>query len=334
MKSVSTVQARAVEKIIKLAATYGVSAGSLYASVGLDPHILEDPDQRIPFAQLVSLYEQAAALTGDPAFGLHLGARVDPKVFDVLGYVAINSPTLGEALNRVARYHSIWTDGAAIMVENANGAANIFYKYLDPALGKCRQDSEMTLAAVVALGRQVTQSELSPVAVRFEHASPGEIAEHKDIFRAPVKFAAGINELVFDSSMLSLPIVKADPVLCTVLDRQAEQQLRKYPRPDLLIDRVRGMIKNELTGGDPSLRNIANQLGVSERTLQRRLREHDTSYHRLLDQSRSDLARRYVKQPELAICEIAYLLGFSESSAFHRAFKRWTGITPGEYRAC
>lgn len=332
MNTAYTIQARSVTKIINFAATYGVTEQSLYQAVGLDPSVLDDPDNRIAFAQLVSLYEAAAALTRDDAFGLHLGENIDLRVFDVLGYVALNSPTIGEALERVARYHSIWQDGALLLLDVTGATARITYSYLDPSISQFRQDSELTLAAVAALGRLVTNSDWSPLAVQFAHAQPAVASEHARIFRAPVTFSAESCQLILDASTLALPIAKADPGLSAVLDRHAEELLAKHPRPASVIDRVRSLIGDELNGGDPSLERIAHRLGLSARTLQRRLREHGTSHHELLDQLRKDLAMKYLRLPEMAVCEIAYLLGFSESSALHRAFKRWTGMTPNEFR--
>ena len=332
MTSAYTIQASSVNKIVNFAATYGVPAPSLYRAVALDPAVLSDPDSRIPFSQLVSLYEAAALLTGDDTFGLHLGENIDPRVFDVLGYVAMNSPTIGEALERIVRYHSIWQDGALLILEAADATTKITYSYLDRSITQYRQDSELTLAAIVALGRMVTDSDWSPVEVRFAHVGPVDASEHMRIFRAPVRFSADSCQLTIDTSTLVLPIAKADPGLRALLDRHAEELLAKHPRPDSIVDRVRSLIGAELNGGDPSLERIAHRLGLSGRTLQRRLREQGSSHNEVLDQMRKDLAQRYLQEPEMAVCEIAYLLGFSESSALHRAFKRWTGMTPSEFR--
>ena len=332
MNRVCTIQASAVRKIVNLAARYGVSAQSLYQEVKLNPALLDNPDQRIPFAQLVLLYERAAVLTKDDEFGLHLGESIDPRVFDVLGYAALNSATVGEAFARVARYHSIWTDGAQLDLEVSNATARVIYRYVDRSLQECRQDSEMTLAAFAALGRLITNIEWLPTEVKFAHKAPRDTAEHARIFRCAVRFGSELNELVFDSATLELPITRADPGLCAVLDRHAEELLAKYPRQDAIIDQVRSVIRKELQGGDPSLEAVAIQLGLGSRTLQRRLRENGTAHQQLLDQMRKDLALRYLREPEMAICEVAYLLGFSERSALHRAFKRWTGMTPSEFR--
>ena len=332
LSKVRTIQAKAAEKIIRAAAGRGVPAAALYRAVGMDPEVLNDPDSRIPFAQIVALYEHAARLTGDDAFGLHVGEHADPTAFDVLGYSVINSPTFGDALDRVVRYNSIWTNGSCFTVETVNGQTRVVYLYLDEAIRERRQDAEMTFAALVVLGRRVTNVDWSPSEIRFQHERPRETSEHERIFQCPICFAAATNEVVFDSVYSSLSIVKADPSLCALLDRHARELLARYPREDSLIERIRTLMKDELKGGDASLDVVAERLGMSARTLQRKLHASGTSHQELLDEMRRDLAVRYLREPGMAVCEVAYLLGFSESSAFHRAFKRWTGTTPSEFR--
>jgi AraC-like DNA-binding protein len=332
MTSVPTIQAKAVEKIVRAAAVRGVDARDLYQAARVNPEGLDDPDRRIPFAQVVALYEQGARLTNDDAFGLHVGEAVDLKAFDVLGYSAINSSTLGEAFDRVVRYGFIWTNGSYFSIEKTTTLTRIVYIYLDESITERRHDAEMTFAALASLSRTVTNSDLSPTRVTFQHDRPRDTRDHQRIFKCPVEFNATSNQYFVEPAALALPIVKADPGLCAVLDRHAEGLIAKYPRNDALVEHVRTMIKDELRGGNASLERIADSLSMSSRTLQRKLREHGTSHQELLDQMRRDLAMRYLQEPEMAICEVAYLLGFSESSALHRAFKRWTGKTPNEFR--
>jgi len=328
-----TVQAKAAEKIVKAAVARGVKAESLCRAVEFDSSVLEDPDSRMPFAQLVALYEKAAELTGDENFGLHIGESVNLSAFDVVGYCALNSSTLGAAFARVARYHSIWTDGALFTLETANETSAIVYRYVDSSIAEHRQDSEMTLATVTKLCRQIATPDFTPTNVEFQHAAPVDVSEHQRLFACPIEFGTSANRLSFPSSFLSLPIAKADASLCALLDRHAEELLAKYPPRDSLIDRVRTLIADEFRGGEPSLERIADHLGLTPRTLQRKLQELGTSYNDVLDQMRRQLAMRYLREPQMAICEVAYLLGFSESSSFHRAFKRWTGVTPKEFRS-
>ena len=332
LSSMRTIQAKAAEKITRAAAAQGVQAGALYRAVGLNPEVVGDPDARIPFSQIAALYEHGARLSGDETFGLHVGEHVDPTNFDVLGYSVINSPTFGDALDRVVRYNSIWTNGSCFAVESGKEHTSVVYVYLDDSITERRQDAEMTFAALVVLGRRATNVDWSPGEVRFQHERPIDISEHERIFQCPVFFGAATNEVVFDSKYLSLPIVKADAGLCALIDRHANELLARYPREDSLVERVRTLMKDVLNGGDASLETIAEKLGMSARTLQRKLHALGTSHQELLDEMRKDLALRYLRQPGMAVCEVTYLLGFSESSAFHRAFKRWTGTTPSEFR--
>ena len=332
MKPAFTIQAKAVEKILNCASARGVTAETLLKAVNLNPSILLDPDNRIPFAQLVELYEKAAELSGDNNFGLHVGETVNPTAFDVVGYSALNSHTLGDAFARVARYHSIWTDGALFILEQGEHTSAIVYRYADTSIVEHRQDSEMTFATVTSLCRSIANPQFTAASVEFQHDPPPDISKHLRLFGCPVEFRAPANTLRFDSSNLALQIARADASLCALLDRHAEELLAKFPPKNTLVDQVRGLIASEFRGGDPSLERVADQLGLTPRTLQRKLHECATSHNELLDQMRRQLAIRYLREREMAICEVAYLLGFSESSSFHRAFKRWTGVTPKEFR--
>src|SRR6185295_12787423 len=229
-------------------------------------------------------------------------------------------------------YHSIWTDGALFNVETADDTSAIVYSYADTSLHDHRQDAEMTLATVTTLCRNIASPDFAPTFVEFQHDAPRDISEHSQLFRCPVEFGAPSNKLTFPSSFLSLPIAKADASLCALLDRHAEELLAKFPPQHSLVDQVRSIITAELRGGDPSLEHVADKLSLTPRTLQRKLQDLGTSHNEMLDQMRRQLAMRYLREREMAICEVAYLLGFSESSSFHRAFKRWTGVTPKEFR--
>jgi len=328
-----TILVRSVNKIIDAVKSDGVEPEELYRAVNFDPALLNSPDNRIPFSQFVAFYEHGARLAGDDAFGLRIGERVQPELFDVLGYVVINSPTFGEALNRLIRYHSIWNDGATYNLDINGSQARLAYEYVDGLKNARRHDCEMTLSILVSFARRGTGVDWTPHEVSFQHSKPKSIIEHQRIFRSQVQFDRPINEVIFDSSLLALPMMKADLGLCVVLDRHAQELLSKRPRADGLINQVRQFLGEALNvGGDLRIETISQKLGISVRTLQRKLKEEGTSHQELLDEMRSVLSKRYLQEPKLAICEVAYLLGFSEPSAFHRAFRRWAGITPKEFR--
>jgi AraC-like DNA-binding protein len=328
-----TILVKSVNKIIDAVKSEGVEPAELYRAVNFDPALLNDPDNRIPFSQFVAFYEEGARLTGDDAFGLHVGERAEPELFDVLGYVVVHSPTFGEAINRLIRYHSIWSDGAFYDLDVSGSQARLAYEYADGLIDARRHDCEMTLSILVSFARRGTGVDWAPREVSFRHSRPKSIVEHQRIFRRQIHFDRPVNELVFDSSLLALPMMKADPGLCVILDRHAQELLSRRPRADGLANQVRQLLSEALNvGDDPRIETISQKLGVSVRTLQRKLKEEGRSHQDLLDEMRCELSRRYLQEPKLAICEVAYLLGFSEPSAFHRAFRRWTGITPKEFR--
>jgi AraC-like DNA-binding protein len=328
-----TILVKSVNKIIDAVKSEGIRPKELYRAVNFDPALIDDPDNRIPFSQLVAFYEHGARLTGDDAFGLHIGERAEPELFDVLGYVVIHSPTFGEAINRLIRYHSIWSDGAFYNLDIKGPRARLTYEYAAGLTGVRRHDSEMTLSILVSFARRGTGVDWTPQEVSFQHSKPESISEHQRIFRSRIHFDRPINELVFDSSLLALAMMKADPGLCVILDRHAQELLSRRPRAGGFINQVRQLLGQALKVGDePRIETISQKLGISVRTLQRKLKEENTSHQDLLDELRSDLSKRYLQEPQLAICEVAYLLGFSEPSAFHRAFRRWTGVTPKEFR--
>jgi AraC-like DNA-binding protein len=335
MSVVYSIPVKAAGKIIAAVAEVGVAPEELCRAVQIDLSALEQADNRIPFAQLIMLYEHAARLTGDDAFGLRVGELSSPKMYDVLGYVTMNSGTFGEALNRLIRYQQIWTDAVTFSLEVTDSSAHLSYIYqIENLLPKeRRQESENMMSAIMRFGRMATGIDWTPREVHFEHKQPESIFEHEKIFRAPVRFSASLTKLIFDSSLLALPLVEADTTLGALLERQAEDLLAKSPVQGAFINQVRKLIGEALHGGkDARLEIVSQKLGISSRTLQRKLREENTSYQELIEEMQRTLSKIYLQKPEMAICEVAYLIGFSQTSAFHRAFRRWTGLTPGEFR--
>lgn len=324
----------AAVKIINTASASGVAPEALCRAAGLELSALEDADNQIPFAQLVRLTEQGARLTGDDAFGLHVGERTDAKTYGLLGYVTINSRTFGEALNRLIRYQQLRTDAVKFSLEIAGADVHLAYHYLttDVSPQERRQESEEMMSTMIKVWRKLTGVDWMPREVHFEHARPRDVSEHERIFRAPVRFVKPLTKLIFDASILTLPLAEADLTLGSLLEQQAEELLAKSPRHGVFSNQVQQLIKESLPTGEAQIDFVRRKLGVSSRTLQRKLQEEGTSYQKLLEATQRTLAEFYLQKPEIAICEVSYLLGFSQPSAFHRAFRRWTGVTPKEFR--
>lgn len=324
----------AVNKIIHAAEAAGVEPEELCRAVKLDLSTLEDADNQISFEQLIRLDEHAARLTNDDAFGLHVGEQTDVKNYGVLGYVTSNSQTYGEALNRLIRYQQIRTNAVRFSMDITGADAHLAYHYLITNVSpqQRRQESEEMISTMLHVGRKITGVEWTPREIHFEHAQPSNVSEHERIFRAPVRFNQPLTKLIFDKSVLELPLAEADLTLGSLLERQAEELLAKSPQHGVFVNQVRRLIKEGLPVGEARIETVCRKLGGSTRTLQRKLREEGTSYQELFEETQRDLSVFYLRKPEIAIGEISYLLGFSQPSAFHRAFRRWTGLTPKEFR--
>ena len=308
----------------------GVDVSAFLARLGIERSLLDNPDARLPTDADDLLWTAAPALARDDHIGLHLGERLPTTAFDLISYTMRSSPTLGDAFERLARYTKLLRDQATIAVVTRGDDARISFA-LGPE-GTPRQQGEFTLAVFVQFCRQGTKTDVVPRAVEFSHTAPRDVSEHERIFRAPLAFGQPETALVLPRTALALPLAHADAGLLSLLERQIHELVERLPQGESVADRARRLIAEELSGGDPNVDTVARHLRMSPRTLHRRLKEGGTSFRLLLDALRHDMAARYLAEDHLPIAEAAFLLGFSEASAFHRSFKRWTGKTPAEFR--
>ena len=324
--------ARAARPIVSGLLNLGHDPGAILGAVGLGVKILDDPDAHIPMSLGVALLVRGVEMTGDQDLGLHLAERADLGTLDVHFYAMLSSPTLEAAYERLCRYQRLIHETTRVTLEIEGDRATL--RHLMPGgLAVPRQSAEFIVAAWVRGGRAVTGNDWAPIEVRFAHPQPKDTREHLRFFRSPVRFATGENALILSASLLELPCVGADPSLLAVLDRYAADRLELAPRSTHLADRARAALAEDLRGGEPSVERLASRLKMSVRTLNRALAAEQTSYRKLLDQLRQELAARLFRDNRVAIPEVAFLTGFSELSAFYRAFKRWTGQTPAEFRS-
>lgn len=322
---------RAIRPLVSGLRAMGHDPSALLSAAGIDAGPLADPDARVPMSAGVRLLEGAAAALGDDAVGLHLAERADPASFDVTFYAMTSSATLGEGFERVARFQRLIHDTSRVALDVADGRA--FLRHALPGGHAApRSSAEFILAAWVRIGRMAVGRDWSPMEIRFAHDEPASTSEHERLFRGPLRFRAGENALVLDASLLDAPCVGANPGLLAVLESHAVDRLRRLPETPALADRVRELLADDLAGGGPSAARVAARLKMSLRTLDRGLAAEGTSFRRLLEQLRHEWAAQALADSRLAIGEVAFLLGFGDLSAFHRAFKRWTGETPVQYR--
>lgn len=326
-----TVSARLGRFIFHAAAARGVPAPQLIQATGFDPSICDDPDARIPLALEMRLWDTAAELGKDADFGLHAAEAIRPGAFDVLDYAVRTAPNLGEALKRIVRYNRLVHDIAEFRVVEHMDTVCIEHRFSAVGIRPCRHASEFTLASLLVIGGQMTGVALHPLAVAFAHAQPEQTNEHRRLFGLPPQFGAAVSSLTLPRTILDQPVSGADAGLSRIVTAHAEQLLAACATPDI-VGSVHSLLAANMSNGPMKLSEVAQQLHLGERSLQRRLESGGTSFIRLVDEVRKELALRYIDDQHLALGEIAYLLGFAEPSPFHRAFKRWTGITPAAAR--
>jgi AraC-like DNA-binding protein len=325
--------ARIGAMIVHAAAAAGAPVDELCRATGFDPSRAADPDARISLSLEESLWSEAARLSGDDALGLHAAEGLRPGVFDVLDYAVRTAPTPRVALDRLARYNRLEHSAAVFTVTDAGDVTRVEHAFGPGGGVQSRHSAEFTLASLVVIGSQIAEDELAPLAVEFHHGPPPSTAEHERLFRVVPGFSRPTNAVEFDRAILERLAPAADPLLWRVIERHAEALLAERPAPvEGAGQRVRRLLTKALADGDASLGAMAARLRMSDRTLQRRLASEGVSFDGLLDETRRELAVRYLHDRQMAIAEVAYLLGYSEPSAFHRAFKRWTGWTPAETR--
>ena len=310
----------------------GVPPESTLRAAGLPLSVLNDADARIPLHVEERLWEEAARASGDPMFGLHAAESIRPGRFDVLDYVVRTAPNLRESLQRLARYNRLLHDVAGFTLVSCGSHLRVEHGLGAPSRAASPHAAEFTLASLVVVGRQLLP-QLRVTGVEFAHAPFGPAAAYERVFGLVPVFSAPVNAVCFPAEQLDLPLAAADPVLSRIVTAHADQALSALGAVDEpLVSQVRSLIAQRLDAGPPSLDQIASELNVSDRSLQRRLQSEGHRFADLMDDVRRELALRYVADRTLALGEVAYLLGFSEPSPFHRAFKRWTGTTPAAYR--
>ena len=292
---------------------------------------LDDRDARVTEAEAAALFERAAQLLQDPALGLHAGEQVRPGHYGALGYVAMNCATLGEALDSLRRYQSLVIDLGEVGVELQ--AETLTLSWHPETERPYRQLAEFNLAGLLTFTRWMAGGDAHPAGIDLIYPAPADLREHQRIFGCPLRFDAPCYRLLLPAHWRSAPLIQPDPAMREMMLRIADQQLRALPRGEDLLARARGLIAGRLRQPPVELDGVAAQLATSPRSLQRRLAESGLSFSQLVEQVRRELAEQYLRDAAMNLTDIAFLLGYSEQSAFQRAFKRWTEQTPAQFRA-
>jgi len=328
--TVATTSSRALLAACK---NLGLDTLSLVEEAGILPEEVDNPDGRLPGAAVATLFRQALVRSGDPDLPLRAAAAVPFGAYKIIDFLAASAPSVGEGLLRVARYFPLINSTAELRVHDESDVLRLqFWTPVDPA-GVPRPYVEYALAVTFLHCRHAAGFDWPLLEARFAFPKPAAKGMHEGIFGCEVKFGAPRSELVIARSVWESPSRgAASSELLRVLEDHADRLISTLRNEEPVQANVARLLTKALQGGDPSLENIARQLHLSPRTLQRKLRSEGCSFADVLDRTRRFTADVYLKERDLALTEIAYLLGFSEQSAFTRAFQRWYGVPPSRYR--
>ena len=299
-----------------------------WRATDLSPTLVADQDARISPAQFCVAWAEATRLTGTPDLALAIARATPAGAFGIIEYVCRAAATLGDALRKWVRYLNLLDDAVEVALEI--DAERAYLRVVRDSEAPAPASHELCFALVAKYARELAMQPFRVTRVDFTHTGDG--AAYRAWFDAPVAFSADTTQLVLPRSALDLPLRTSDPALLAILTRAADELARTTSRDPSVTAHVARVLRDLLREDAGSIEEVAKRLGAPPRSLQRRLKEEGTSFQAVRDATRKELAQRYL-DARMSIAEISFLLGFSEPSAFFRAFKRWTGLTPAEARA-
>ncbi len=305
---------------------------TIFRRVGLDMDSIQNPISEISLRQYCELFQCAASQSGNENIGLQFGSSFLPKHLGMLGFAAISSPTLGSALNNMIRYFPAHQEQTNFSVFQEDELLWLSYKILDDRIIDRNQDAELSLCMFTNIFREALGSKWSPLEIRFEHQSIGDSNEHEKVFGAPILFGRRTNAIAFRKEELGAIMPDQNPFLFTMVEAFLKNRMNSSHNFTEFADLVRNEIKLRLGTKVPSLESMADVLGISTNSFQKKLKDHGLNFVDLVRATRKELAIHYLCDNDIPLTEIAYCLGYSEISAFSRAFKNWTGISPLRYR--
>jgi AraC-like DNA-binding protein len=324
-----TVAVRLYRPLALALESVGISSDAVFEEFGVPPPARCGWDVRAPLPQIAGIWDRLLVITGDPRFALRAAAHVDLTTCDVVTYLEANAATVRAAFENKFRYLPLITNAITWTLEVC-GEDAVLALHECPARPPLAPVAEYLLAARHIFFVQFGPPNWSLRSVSFRHAAPADPSEFIRVFGVMPRFEAAYDQLEFSAALLDAPMLRRDDALADILARYADQSLSALPNEQSVTDRVRHRLRS---GVDPGITEVARHLGLSPRNLQRALSAEQTTYLDISNAARRAAAERLLLRRELAITEISHVLGFGDVPAFHRAFVRWTGCTPGEFRA-
>lgn len=317
--------------VLRLVELHGIDPQRFMAELGVAPETLRDVRARLPSRLADLAFERAAARIADPAFALRTARCWHPSNLGTMGYAWLSSRTLHTGLKRMERFARILGNRFTYRCVDEPGGLRFVFDHgrADAPIG--HPIADFSLSVILDMCRTNFGSKLNAASVRLRRPAPADARPWRDFFGCEIEFGAADDSFVLDRATADAPLPSANIPLANTFDAILTEQMANFFDDDI-VSRCKAHVLQQLTSGLPSASELASALGLSQRSLQRKLHELGLSYQQLLDETRHELARRYLDDPGKSVTEITFLLGFSEQSAFTRAFRRWSGMAPTSYR--
>jgi AraC-like DNA-binding protein len=308
----------------------GVRVSAVLRRAGLAQDLFEQTRVLVSTEELFAFWRAIGEVSTDPAIGLKLGTETRTERFHPSGIAALSTANFGAAINHMARYKQL-TCPEEMLQETSGEEWTIRFRWLLALDVEPQVLTECCFAWLLTIGRHGSGTRLSPL--RVELVQPrSHVKTLEQHFGCPVVCAAPRNVIVFRSADAQCPFITRNPELLAMLAPQFDEELKQSNEQDSFTELVRGAIQETLTGRRPAMEEVARRLHISSRTLQRRLQDAGSSFQRVLDEARHQMARHYLSNSVLELNEAAYLLGYGDANSFVRAFRNWEGIPPGHWR--
>ncbi|MGC4055198.1 MAG: AraC family transcriptional regulator [Paludibaculum sp.] len=308
----------------------GVQPAAVLKEAGLPPGLFDLPKPAVTTEEFFALWRAIGALSQDPTIGLKLGTEQRIERYDPIAIAALYSPCFGEALHRMARYKQL-TCPEEIHIVNGDRETSVKFLWLLATIDEPSILVDLCFAWVSTIGCRGTGVKLSPSRIRLGRAR-GDQAYLEQYFQCPIEYEAAENAVFFRQEDLARPFLTHNAELFSMIAPQLEQELTQRAAEVSFADRVRSTLKQQLAGQRPTVQILARALNMSVRSLQRRLTTDGSSFQRVLEDARRELARHYLVHSSLELNETAYLLGYEDANSFVRAFRLWEGVPPAHWR--
>jgi len=332
MFAADTHRAQRISRLLRVAQEHGLDRATLLRQIELSEDQIRDPDSRVPVVKTLRLWRRIANQLDDPDLGLEVGGTFEVREGGVVGYAMLHSDTLLGALRRVVRFAKLLNQRADMKLEDLGDRWRLQAIH-QPLIPDFRQPIDEGMAGLMACFREITGREFMAASVHFNYPRPKDTSLHRRLLGPGLHFETPFAAMELWDRDVKAPTVAADRSLTRYLDELAQIHLQALPKVESYSERLRQAIWPHLSEGSPTIQQMAADLALSTRSLQRRLREEGTSFADVVDGLRHDKAQLLLRDPNLAVYEIAYLLGYSDPSTFHRAFRRWEGTSPSQFRA-